>query len=374
MKKALLIAAVTMVSASANASVARQTALGQTSGTALPTVAGEAAVGVINTGAITIADDSQAVFVNPAKMHSFGDVFTMSTMTATTGVHGGVFRGTGDSKFGVYFNRPNQIFTALRNGTGLAEQNAFELFYGMKSGMKWGASLSYSDAQDKDATAAGAGSKTNTMGLKLGAVTDMWEAYAAIGLAGKAEVVGGATTVTSDMALRVGGQYNMDSLAVYADLQTNGAKRSLTTTTDSKVTNQLITLGAESKVKGEGTHFFYGAKILSYTQKVGEGSATATKLPVYAGLEHDAASWLVLRASLSQSVLMNSTKITTNATPSVTSQEHTGHADTALGFGAGLKWGKAIIDGTFQAMTTGTGAFGLDGTNFLANTSLTYNF
>lgn len=376
MKKVLLIAAVTMASASAFASVARVGALGAVNGGALPTTGGLTLTGVSNLGATTAADDIQDVFVNPGKMHSFGDAFTVEFMGGTS-TQGGVFRGNGDSKMGVYFNKKSSLMPALQQGlnglggstTALGEQNAFELFYGMKSGMKWGASLTYMDAKDQDAVGAN-GSKATAMGARFGAVTDMWEAYLGLGLSGKTELANGSSS-TADMAIRAGGQYNMGNMNVHLDFQTGGGKTTVGTT-DTKASSQLITLGTESKVKGEGSHFFYGVRYVSFNQKVGEGSATASKLPVYAGIEFDAASWLVLRASMSQSMLVNSTKITTNATPSVTTQDHSNLADTAAGFGLGMKWGKALFDGAITAVDGGS--FGLDGARFIGTTSLTYNF
>lgn len=276
MKKILFIAALTMVSATASASIARRNALDAVNGSAFPLVTANGTAitqsGVNLVTAITAADDVQDSFVNPGKMHSFGDLFTAEYQTGGTTAEGGVFRSMGDSKFGVYLNHKSALMSAMTSvtpGTPIAEQNPFEVFYGMKGGsLKWGASLLYSETKNNQTTTATAGTKTTDAGARFGIVADMWEAYVGLGLLGRAEKYNGDKSV-ADLAYRLGGQFNLPTVTLYADMQ-SGSGKSTVGTTDTKLSAQLITLGAESKVKSETAHFFYGARYITFNQKLGD--------------------------------------------------------------------------------------------------------
>lgn len=359
MKKILLLVALTAMSVTANASKARQAALG---------------------GARTVTRDVQDTFTNPANMFAFGDQLSIEFDTAAAdSAEGGIFRSNGDTKYGIYYGHRSpgfaEVISAANNPTGtlntgtfLTEQNPIELFYGSKAGdMKWGASFIYSAAEDKSPTASG--KKTNTMGIRAGAVTDVWEAYINFGLAANADSAAGAAKIKQDLGLVLGGQYAAGEVLYYGMYDTRSGK--LTTTSDVKASKNTITLGAESKLKGDTAHFFYGAKYVTVTSKPDDttGAKVETSdLPLYAGVEAEAASWLVLRASLSQSFLINSSKTSSNAG---TTAENTGFNDTTAALGAGLKFGKLMVDGTLQAGNTGN----LDtAAGMIANASLNYTF
>lgn len=347
MKKALVFAALTMMSASAFASKARVAALGTT---------------------VTVADDVQEVFVNPAKMFGFGDMLTIEY--AATNPEGGFFRSSGDTKYGIYLGHRSSSFsslvTATQNvsATAIGEQNPFEIFYGSKMGdSAWGLSFLYSNANDKVAKA-----KSSTMGLRAGYNTDAFEVYANLGLAGTTEV---ENTVTgkSDMTVRIGGEYFMGDSTVYADVLSGAGKVTPNGGADVKITKMDWTVGYETKVRSEAAHFFYGVKLASEETKVGDQKTTAMKLPLYAGVEGDAASWLALRGFVQQSVLLNSNKVDPgNGAAATTDKE--GMNDTSTGLGASLKFGKLWIDGTLSANNSGT----LNTDTLLATTSLNYWF
>lgn len=363
MTKALVLAAVTMMSTSAFASKARMTALNN---------------------AVTVSDDVQEVFRNPAEMFGFGDLLTIE-YAAAPDAEGGFFRSSGDTKYGVYFGNRSATFRDLVNAYNaptppaavpatllLQEQNPFEVFYGSKMGdSAWALSFKYSNGQDKDLKA-----KVNTMGLRAGYNTDAFEVYAGLGLAGKSELENTAT-ITSDMSIRIGGEYFMGDSIAFADVQTSGGKLAITgLNDDGKATRMQWTLGYETKVRSEVAHFFYGAKLTSTELKTtppGPGANTAKTtsmaLPLYAGVEADATSWLSLRGFVQQSVLINTTKTEPGGGAAATT-DHDGLDDTATGLGASLKFGKLSIDGTLSANNSGT----LNTDNLLATTSLNYWF
>lgn len=351
MKKSLLFVALTFLSASAFASKARVAALG---------------------GSMTKADDVQDAFMNPAKIFGFGDLLTIEYAAADE--EGGVFRSNGDTKYGVYFGHRSAGFaslvsnvnTAIPAATLLGEQNPFEIFYGQKGGdMRWAASFIYSNGEDKLAN-----KKANTMGFRVGAATDVWEAYASVGLAGESKntTTGVDVTAKNDLGLTVGGQYASGDVLYYGAYDSRSGKGSQGTAPETKFTRSQITVGAESKMKGDASHFFYGVRYNMVNTKAGDAKDDASNLPVYAGVEADAATWLVLRGSVSQSVLVNSNKAD-NGT-GTTTKDNTGLTDTAANLGAGFKFGKLWIDTALTAGTNGN----LDSSNIGTQASLNYTW
>ncbi len=351
MKKALLFAALTMMSTSAFASKARVAALGT---------------------AVTTADDVQEVFRNPAEMFGFGDMLTIE-YAASPNAEGGFFRSHGDTKYGVYFGNRSASFATLvgaanTQAPGLAalgEQNPLELFYGQKAGdSAWGLSFKYSNGNDKAAK-----KKVNTMGLRAGYNTDAFEAYASLGLAGKSERENVAT-ITSDLSIRIGGEYFMGDSIVYADVQQSGGKLAPAGGgAETKATSMEYTVGYETKIRSEAAHFYYGANIRSTEQKPGDAKNTSMKLPIYAGVEADAASWLALRGFVQQSFMINTAKEDPGGGGAAT-VDSDGLNDLSTGLGASLKFGKLSLDGTLSANNTGT----LNTDTLLATTSLNYFF
>lgn len=358
MKKAIVFAAAALMATPAFASKARQAALG---------------------GAVTTSDDVQEIFNNPAKMFNFGDLLTVEY---GANAEGGFFRSSGDTKYGVYFgNRSTTFNGAVATANGmlaaasaslLNEQNPLEIFYGSKGGdMAWAMSFKYSAGENKTTKA-----KSESMGLRAGVGTDAYEAYAVVGLSGssKQELATTNAEIKNEPTIRVGGEYFMGDSTVYADVLTGGAKITNTTPAmDAKATNTEYTVGVESKIKGEGSHFFYGVALKSTETKVGDNKKDTTmKLPVYAGVEADAASWLVVRGFVKQSVLLNSVKNVDTA--GATTGETTGTNDTTAGFGAGLKFGKLTVDGTLSTDGNLITAGGATASSVLADVSMNYWF
>lgn len=345
MKKAIVFAALTLLSASAFASKARVAAMGT---------------------AVTAADDVQEVFRNPAEMFGFGDMLTIEYRGGSAANEGGFFRSNGDTKYGIYFGHRSVLFNAMAAGAGiLGEQNPFEVFYGSKMGdAAWAISFFYSNGNDKVAK-----NKVNSMGLRAGYNTDAFEVYANLGLAAKSEVDAG-NVVSGDGGVTLGGEYFMGDSIVYAELSTGGVKVG-PSGAEVKTTAQLITVGYETKVKGEGSHFYYGVRLENSEQKTDPSKTTSMKLPLYAGVEADAASWLALRGYIQQSVLLNASKVDPGGGAAATTDTD-GLNDNAVGAGASLKFGKLSLDGTLSVHAAGGGTLNTD--TLLASTSLNYWF
>lgn len=384
MKKTLLIAALTMMSASAFASKARMSSLG-------------------NSAHII---DAQTIFTQPADLHEGGDWATFETgpSAATTLMdnsdtgtqsEGGFVKSMGDAKWGFYLNhknafqnyyRMNTYAGAARTNKYLGHENPIDIFYGAKSGdMKWTVGFSYSNSENKQTQVTTDDKKQNAMGLRFGVRADMWDAALLLGLGSTANGDGATDTnkFSGTTSYMLKGGYNMGSMYLFADMSADGYKVESSTTTLEKGTASGMTLGVVDSMKSEGTEFFYGVSYKSMTMKAEDATTELAKtvmttLPFILGLEHDANSWLVLRASVTQSVLLSSTK-TDTGNGSATSVDKKNYQDTNVNVGAGVKFNKLTIDGSLSGLnnvsSTSNSATGTYGTNaLLANASLTYKF
>lgn len=372
MKKALLIAALSLAAAPAMASKARLSSL----------------------NAPAAVSDIQDVFTNPAKATQHGDWLTFemgqtaSSNAIASGTHaeGGFSRSMNDARWGFYMGHQYSQVTEQRanvtyEATAIAPDNTINLFYGSKAGeMAWGAGLGYSKT-DKKTTAV----KQDALAISGGVATSMWDAALTVHAMNNYKDESATAATTRDfkgkMAWDLSGTYYMDDLAFSAGVNQNAAK--VENGTGAEVHNfewMGWNVGAEKSVKMEGALFFYGAK---YTMKTNKDKVPGTDskleestMPVYAGIEADANSWLVLRGSVSQNFLLGTSQTTSATTTGAAADKNTIANNTTVNAGAGLKFGKLSIDGNLAAQTGGAAqnTAAVDGTNLLYNGSLTYMF
>lgn len=373
MKKLLVIAAVTLASGAAYASKARLQALG-------------------NAEHLT---DTQTIFKNPADMTLWGDwaTFEMGTNAfgytpsatnpgngaAVTGHEGGLVRSVDDTRWGFYLGHTSNTVALSRNaawtgaaGTILGEENPIELFYAQKADVSWGASLFYSNS-DKKTTKL----KQDTMGLRLGARAGAWDAYLTAGLSNNAKdesVAGTAREIKGTPSFKLGGGYYFDTLYVYGNYTMAGFKGSVAGTDSAEVAASQLAVGVIDTMKRDGTDFFYGVSyhMDAYEQKTGTATKSeASYLPVVIGIEAEANTWMVLRASVTQNVLLGTVKDeTTIITGGALAETNTWNHSTTVAAGTGIKFNKFTFDGTLGAANGGV----VNTTNLLANASLTYMF
>ncbi len=395
MKNFILLAAVAVLANPAFASKARMTALGE-------------------------ADhlvDAQSAFTNPAHLNELGEYATFE-MGATTpgsavnvgttrweevenglqanpGAEGGFLRTMGDAKMGFYLGRRSSFTDTYRRTFGfLRQDNPFEIQYAKKGDLSWGASFNYSSS-DKKSTQQ----KQSAMGARFGAMANDWEAYLVLGLGSTATGLtatnailadnnsngvvdaGDVSAITADTnakytgttGLKLGGAYKMGSMRIHGNYAMDGFKMdsSANATYDGmKVEANQLTIGATEVSKMDGGHWFYGASYAMSNQKVtlasGESKVTASYLPFIAGIEQDAASWMVLRASVMQNVLLGSYKSESGGT----GEANTINNNTKVAAGVGLKFGKAAVDGSLAMKTTGD----VKTDALMTNLGMTYNF
>lgn len=377
MKSTLLLAALTMAAAPAFASKARLDALQDAAH----------------------LSDVQHMFERPYEVTNHGELATFEFGAAGAKAEGGFIRQVGGegSYLGFYLGRkPSALTTivdavAASGAAGAAAatafnstlDNGFNVVYGSKAGdITWGANLYYLSSNKKTALTVGAplgdatDRKANVAGVSFGAEAGQWEANAVVGLMGESKfassTLGDDVSLKSNMNLLLRGAYKMDTMYYYAQYGMTGAKLDVAGN-DSKIEGNDIRIGLVNTHKKDGVDFFYGVAYKMTTQKSNDGDdkVETSSLPVIVGVEAEAASWLVFRGSITQNVLLGSTKTTTGG---VAGDSDTISANNTVAAGAGLKFGKFTMDGVLKAGSNANGDFGLDGANFITEASLTYNF
>ncbi|MEZ0391927.1 MAG: hypothetical protein ACAH59_06915 [Pseudobdellovibrionaceae bacterium] len=358
---------------------------------ATPAMASKARLSALNNAAHI--EDIQDTLKNPAKVTLHGDwlTFEMGTNAYTTAAQnppraeGGFARGMGDARYGFYLGHHANWVTETRvdntpidmdggANTYLTNENPVNLFYGAKAGdLAWGVGLDYSNS-DKKSTKQ----KQSATGLNAGVTANDWEAYLNLGLMNTYEndlTAGSEVDFKGKTAIELGGEYRMDTMTFVALARMNGGKEEIGTTETVDRTINVYNLGVVNSHKAEGTDFFYGANyVMTLDKNTAAGTANDDKietsaLPVFAGIEADATSWMVLRASVRQNFILGSTKTTTGAADG---EPNTVDQNTSVAAGAGLKFGKLLVDGTLEAANSNTAA--LNGNAFLANAAVTYMF
>ncbi len=377
MKNSLLIAAVAMMAVPAMASKARLTALNNAAH----------------------LEDIQQTFDNASKVNLHGDWLSFemgathsanqASAAATTplgpynndaaNAEGGFVRGMGDAHYGFYLGHHSNWVAEVRQPqsyvtgkTYLTDENPVDLFYGSKmNDMNWGVGLHYANS-DKKSTKA----KQSALGLNAGVSASNWEAALNLGLTNtyKKDVVAtGATDVDfkGSTAIGLNGKYKMDTMTYFATANMNGGKDD---NNNVDMTQNHYIIGVENSHKAEGVDFFYGASYDMFTVKnkasSGDKKYDASQLPVFAGLEADATSWMVLRASVTQNFLLGTVKDEFNSTGDADTVSN----NTVVAAGMGLKFNKLLLDGTLSKASGSSATGDINGNNFLANASVTYMF
>lgn len=373
--KQLLVIAIALVSTNAFASRARVTSL---------------------SGSKHVLD-TQSIYSNPAKMFLMGDFVNLESGTQATttstgeglNAEGLLVRSMGDAKMGLSLGHRSENASSfgLRGllasaaptaNSKFEQQNPVELSYGMKAGdMTWAGTLVYSNYNDKVNDV-----KENSMGVRLGALMGAWDLSLGVGLmntvkdataAGGPGVGGVDFKGTTGISAYAG--YSMESLYAFGEVVLAGAKMENQTTGAemAKVDQTQITIGVVESVKKDGNEFFYGASLVSTEakEKVGDDKNSSLTLPVIVGLEAEATSWLTLRGSLTQTVVVNKVK---NEFGASIGEADPDENNTVAAVGAGLKFNKVAVDGSLQGLTGGTADQEVDGDDLLTTVGLTYMF
>jgi hypothetical protein len=322
--------------------------------------------------------DTRDVFVKPDQALAHGEFVSLETSANAAGANdtapnaeGGFTRKMSDTMaMGAWLGNKSSLSSVALDPK---LNNPLNLYFASKAGdMTWGLGLNYSNFENKAVN-----SKSSSMGLNASVTsTAGWDAQLGLGLTGEATTGTAAAAVTKyeqKSPMLISGGYWMDTMYLYGKYAMGGGKvkdiASGTTTTDKDAS--AIQVGVVNSHKKDGADFFYGVSYLMTTDKVKDGTKTeSTSLPVIVGIEADATSWMVLRGSIEQNVLLGSTKTTPNAG---TASEVTMQDNTTVAAGLGLKLGKFMVDGSLAATNSASGKVGSDA-NFLSEVALTYAF
>ncbi len=366
MKKQILIATgLAVLSTSAFASKARMEALGQND----------------DRGSFYV-EDSRNVFRNAAKVNTHKNYITTEWGTANdaadsaTAPHaeGGFFREMGSFNYGVYLGSEIDAQNAARTNYQ-AHDNALDLFFGGDMGVQWGARVHY---------AAGNTENTGThklehsnFGLGLGMMMGDIEGYANIILSDESKGGAAAGDKFEANGLNLGLSYDVMGMTVFADYDADGYDNTVSgAKTEQSNTTMTVGVGRIHEVSSTA-RLNMDLAFVSSKEESKTASATTetkqTKLPLTLGFEADATSWLTLRGSVTQNVIVNNNEVKSTST-----NKNTIANTTDVSAGATLNFGKLKVDGSIGTTdTTGTagtetGTLALD--NVLTRVGVTYWF
>lgn len=358
-RNVLVVAGLAVLSTSAFASKARIEALGQ--------------------GAIYNVKDSRSVFVNPASLNGMGNTIVTEWGTAgaadaayTPRAEGGFTREMGSFNYGLYMgNESSRI--AHDTANFLAQTNALDLMLAGDMGMKWGARLHYADRKDE----TGAFTKKNSaLGVGLGVMQGDLGAYLNMDLNDKSSG-GAAAGDTSKMkpSFTLGASYMWSGYNFYAEYTANKQDKTVSGTTTTKKDTTIVVGAGRTHEINPTARVIYNAMLSMNTDEniTGAGKTKTNKLPVTVALETEATSWLTLRGSISQNVIINDVKNTAG-------KKKTTANTTDVAAGASLNFGKLTLDGTIGntpasragAASAEEGVLTTD--NLMTRVGLTYKF
>lgn len=369
-RNVLVIAGLAVLSTNAFASKARVEALNQDS------VRGSEYI-----------SDSRNVFRNPASLNTMSNylitewgsstaVNTADSQTAPR-AEGGFFREAGAFNYGLYLG--NDQTDRSRNAGFLPQDNALDLFFSGDMGLQWGAKVHY--AGSKDETVVGNTRKNSAFGLGLGVASGAFDAYLDLTLSDKSTGrTGGlaADEFKTKPSYVVGGSYSMSGNTFFASYEANKTSEKITNTT-STVKDSTITAGAGRTWDVNPTAKIFTDAKLVFGSSQGASPAPKLKtqtLPVTLGMEAEATSWLTLRGSVTQNVILN----TEETSVANVAKKRTKTNTTNVAAGATLNFGKLKVDGVIgntaasRAGTTGTENGVLTTDNLLTRVGVTYMF
>lgn len=376
-KQLVLVAGLAVLAAPAFASKARLAALGE------------------DTNGSFYINDNRNIFLNASEVLNHKDLVTYEWGTAqqsdtdgASNAEGGIYRAHGNMVYGVQFGRvlgfnedADEVgqLAGLDAGETFAATNALDLFIGGDAGIKWGVQLTYASAED-DAYDNGANTSgtdkasADVMDLRVGVSQGQWSAYLAYGITGKSEIDEVDGEVSRKSPLEVGGSWKWDAYTAFAQYATAKYDVEVGATDESaEASSYQVGVGRQDKLNDKATLFtkVSYATSKSDTEDLGGSDDETKAIPVVVGLEYDAASWVALRASISQNVIINETE--------TDGDKSTQQNSTDINTGATLKFGDLSVDGLIgttgnNGATANTESGVLSTDRLMTRVSMTYRF
>ena len=317
--------------------------------------------------------DTQTVFTVPSHVQLLNPYMTFEFGAQGAGAEGGIMRRIGEGSLLVYLGHQNTTELGfetipladddIRSGDGyLTQNNPIEVVYGFGN-MGVGLSLSNVDnetAKTKETTVVG------KFGMNF--TKESWM-YVHVHALSQAEKAAGTQTDEMEVGpyLTGGASMAMGNLRLFGDLAFGQGKEDLAVGSDQDVKTMAVSVGVEDRsLKTDAADIYYGIKFGYAKREYEKDEKSAFLLPAFLGVEAPVTSWAIIRASVFQNILVGKTKDETPATD----VEAGVPANTLVAAGLGLKHGNFILDGSLTAAGTGN----VNGSTFLSQASITYNF
>lgn len=290
-------------------------------------------------------------FYSPENLNYYANTLTVETGSTTDGVtdldtaerlnqnaEGTLIKTFDFGTLGVTMGHQEDIITSNRIASGVVgidgQQNPIQIGYGMKvSDLNVGAALVYSNYNDK---ASAVDTKESTMGIKAGVLTSAFYANAMLMFTDKYETA--AADYKGDLGVQLNGGYFLTpDTGIHATVISKGFKEDTSGAEQTSLSAKVMVIDT---LNSEAGQFFYGAGILwgKDEDKAADVKTDILALPVIFGLEVNANSWLTVRGSVSQNVLLSKDG---DQDPSLNT--------TTFAGGLGLNFNKISVDG---AVTT----------------------
>ncbi len=311
--------------------------------------------------------DTQTTFIVPSHVQLLNPYMTFEFGAQGSGAEGGIMRKVGAGSLMLYLGHQNTTAIAadddIRSGNAyLAQNNPIEAIYGFGN-MGVGLSLSNVDndsAKTKETTVVG------KFGMNFN--NESWM-YAHVHLVSTAEKPNGTQKDEMEAGPYItgGASFAVNSFRFFGNLDFGQGKQDLAGGTDQDVKTIAATVGVEDRsLKTEAADIYYGIRLGYAKREYEKDERSAFVLPAFLGIEAPVTSWAIVRASVVQNILVGNTKDET-PTPDVDSGIP---SNTLVAAGLGLKYGQFILDGSLTAAGTGN----INGSSFLSQASITYNF
>lgn len=381
----LVIAGLAVLSTSAFASKARMEALNQDS------VRGSEYI-----------SDSRNIFRNPAHLNTMSNylITEWGTSSATDSqtnprAEGGFFRSTGAFNYGVYLGNNNTVLNPASNGVTvpantvspsfLRQDNAIDLFFAGDMGLQWGAKIHY--ASSKDESVAANTRENDALAIGLGVAAGGFDAYVDFTLSdkstGNTAVAGTTPVVPAGIAsdefevkpsFLVGGSYTWNETTFFANYEKDKAEQRLNNVSSTYKYDAIIAGAGRIWDINPTAKVFTDAKVVIASFQTTGPKLKSQTLPITIGMEAEATSWLTLRGSVSQNIILNDEEILVGTAV----RERTVSNSTDVSAGATLNFGKLKVDGmigtTSSTGTAGTETGVLSTSNLLTRVGVSYMF
>ncbi|ATH09025.1 hypothetical protein BIY24_14040 [Halobacteriovorax marinus] len=285
-------------------------------------------------------EDSRSIFTNAAYVNDYSDTlmlewggngaFTILDQNDNAKAMGGFLKKSGNFTYGIYLGNESNVSSFLRivaspdspsaanlQSTYLATaDNQTDFFVGstMSNGIKWGWNFLWTS--DKNEANTAANSKDSAMATRFGLLGSNWEGFVNLSLNSESEKKNLTTPTKFDgkLGFLLGGSYKLDSgVKLHAAYKTfkweqTGGNQTAGVKTDGSFTRYFIGAGKVHKLSETDSVFFravYDALNVELKYASGKAELDRKALPLVAGYEVNATSWLTLRGSVSYHLLGN---------------------------------------------------------------------